>query len=171
MTIVSIVVAVARNGAIGKGNALPWKLPRDLQHFKQATLGAPIIMGRKTWDSIGRPLPGRRNIVVTRQPDWAAEGAERAASLASALALVEQAPKVSVIGGAQIYAEALPLADELIVTEVDADFDADAFLPRWDRSAFALVERGEPIDENGVRYRFVKYRRIAENSADWIPPR
>lgn len=156
----SIVVAMARNGAIGKGNGLLWKLPRDLQHFKQTTSGAPIIMGRKTWDSIGRPLPGRRNIVVTRQQGWTAPGAEPADSLSSALAMAAEAATVFVIGGAQIYAEALPVVDEIVATEIDADFEADTFFPAWDRARFVESQRSDPVEENGLTYRFVTYQRV-----------
>src|SRR5687768_1237093 len=107
--VLSLVAIVARNGAIGRGNALLWRLPEDLKHFKRTTLGSAVIMGRKTWDSIGRPLPGRRNIVITRNPQWQAAGAERAESLAAALAMANDEAKLFVIGGAQIYAQALPL--------------------------------------------------------------
>jgi dihydrofolate reductase len=164
--LVAIIVATARNGAIGKGNALLWHLPGDMKHFRQATAGAPIVMGRKTWDSIGRPLPGRRNIVVTRQAGWSAPGAEAATSLTDAMMLVAQAEvvaaKVFIIGGAQIYAEALPLADELIITEVDADFEADTFFPAWDRGEFLRSSSTEPVVENDLGYRFVTYVRRRE---------
>ena len=155
----SLIAAVARRAAIGKDNALLWRLPEDLKHFKRATLGCPVIMGRKTWDSIGRPLPGRRNIVITRNPEWHAPGAERAESLRSALNLAEDAAKVFVIGGAQIYAQALPLADELVLTEIDADFEADTFFPPWDHAAFAEIAREPHIAPEGWTYTFVTYQR------------
>ncbi len=155
----SLVAIVARNGAIGRDNALLWRLPEDLKHFKRTTLGSPVIMGRKTWDSIGRPLPGRRNIVITRDPQWQAAGAERAGSLASAIALAGAEGKLFVIGGAQIYAEALPLADELVLTEVDAEAEADAFFPAWDRAAFDRNPGDEHRSEQGFGYRFVTYTR------------
>ena len=104
----ALIAAVARNGAIGKDNALLWHLPEDLKFFKRTTLGCPVIMGRKTYDSIGRPLPGRRNIVISRQADWSASGVDTASSLAEALSLVADAPKVFILGGAQIYEQALP---------------------------------------------------------------
>ena len=138
MTRLVLIAGVARNGAIGKDDALPWRLPEDLKHFKQHTLGWPVIMGRRTWESLPpafRPLPGRRNLVVTRQADWRAEGAEPAHSLDAALQRVGDSERAFVIGGAQLYAEALPRADELLLTEIDADFEADAFFPAWDRSA------------------------------------
>jgi dihydrofolate reductase len=159
--LISLIAAVARNGAIGKGNALLCHISEDLKFFKRTTLGAPVLMGRKTWDSIGRPLPGRRNIVITRQPGWQADGAERAGSLAEAIALAGDVPKAFVIGGGEIYREALPLVDELVLTELDADFDADAFFPAWDRAQFS-AEPGEfQTSPEGLRYRWVTYRRIA----------
>lgn len=154
-----VIAAVARQGAIGRGNALLCHISEDLKFFKRTTLGAPVLMGRKTWDSIGRPLPGRRNIVITRNPHWQAAGAERAGSLAEALALVRDVPKAFVIGGSEIYREALPLADELILTEIDADFDADVFFPAWDRAQFSAEPGDFQTSEGGLRYRWVTYRR------------
>ena len=128
-SLISLIAAVDRQGGIGKNNQLLVRLPEDLRHFKRTTLGCPLIMGRKTWDSIGRPLPGRRSIVLTRDPAWHAAGAEPAASLDAALALAGDAPKVFVMGGAEIYAQALPFAHELVLTEIDATFEADIFFP------------------------------------------
>ncbi len=166
MTTLSLIAAVARNGAIGKDNALLWRLPEDLQFFKRTTLGCPVIMGRKTYDSIGRPLPGRRNIVVTRNPQWQAAGVDAVNSLDAALALVADAPKVFVIGGAQLYAQALPLAHELVLTEVDANFEGDTFFPAWPKDAFTEVSRDahhaaapQGPDQLGMAYAFVVYRR------------
>ena len=157
---VSLIAAVARDGAIGRGNALLWHLPEDMRHFKTTTLGAPIVMGRKTWDSIGRPLPGRRNIVVTRQPGWQAPGVEVVSSLAEAIERAGDVPRLFVIGGAEIYAAALPLADELVLTEVDADAQgADTFFPAWNRADFD-AEAGEwQRSVAGPRLRFVTWRR------------
>jgi dihydrofolate reductase len=155
----SLIAAVARNGAIGKGNALLVRLPEDLQRFKHITMGSPIVMGRKTWDSIGRPLPGRRNIVVTRNPQWQASGAEPASSLQAALTLAAPAPKVFVIGGAELYAAALPMADELVLTELDIAPDADAWFPPWDRAAFDASQPESHTAADGMRYRFVTYTR------------
>ena len=160
----ALIAAVARNGVIGGGNALLWRLPEDLQHLKRQTLDCPVIMGRKTWDSLParfRPLPERRNIVVTRHPAWRPEGAEAAPSLERALALTVDAPRVFVIGGGELYRLALPMADELLLTEIDRDFEGDVRFPPWDRSAFAEVEReprhaGPP---NDFDYAFVTYRR------------
>jgi dihydrofolate reductase len=157
--LVALVAAVARNGAIGRDNQLLFRISEDLKFFKRTTLGAPIVMGRRTWDSIGRPLPGRRNIVVTRDPAWQAPGAERAGSLRAALALAAEAPRVFVIGGAQIYAEALPLADELLMTEIDADAEGDVFFPPWDRAAFDAAPGDWQLTDQGLRYRWVTYRR------------
>ena len=153
------VAAVARNGAIGKDNTLLWRLPEDLKFFKRTTLGCPVIMGRKTWDSIGRPLPGRRNIVITRNPTWRAEGAEVFHDLDSALATTANEPRVFVIGGGELYAQALPLADELVLTEVDADFEGDTFFPPWDRSAFTEISRESHTADAGWVYHFVVRRR------------
>ena len=154
-----LIAAVARNGAIGKNNQLLVHLPGDLPRFKKLTLGCPVIMGRKTWDSIGRPLPQRRNIVITRNTLWQADGAEAAASVAAALASVAGEPKAFVIGGAQIYAQALPLADELVLTEIDADFEGDVFFPEWDRTGFKQTSREDHSTPQGLRYSYVHYNR------------
>jgi dihydrofolate reductase len=123
-------------------------------------MGAPIVMGRKTWDSIGRALPGRTNIVVTRDQAFRAPGGEVAASLDDALALAAAAPRVYVIGGAQIYALALPLADELLLTEIDAEFPADTFFPAWQRDRFAQTAREPHQSADGVRYAFTTYKKL-----------
>ena len=157
--ILTLIAAVAHRGAIGKNNQLLVHLPGDLPRFKRLTMGHPIVMGRKTWDSIGRPLPGRRNIVITRNPHWAAAGAEPAPGLAAALAMAGQVERVCVIGGAEIYALALPAADELLLTEIDADFDADAFFPTWPRDAFDVVATDTHTTPQGLVYRYVNYRR------------
>ncbi len=157
-----LIAAVARNGAIGKDNALPWRLKADLAHFKAATLGHPIVMGRKTWDSLGRPLPGRTNIVISRDPDYTAPGAQVVDSLAAAIAACADQEQVFVIGGAQIYAMAWPLADRLMLTEVDASIDGDAFFPAFDRSAFKETSRRHQNQDadNDHAADFVDYRRI-----------
>ena len=129
---IHMIFARAANGVIGRDGTMPWHLPEDLAHFKQLTHGCPVIMGRKTWDSLPlkfRPLPGRTNIVVTRQDDWQAEGAQRASGLKEALQLAGSAPEVWVIGGAQIYAQAEPLASRIEVTEIAQDFEGDAHAP------------------------------------------
>ena len=157
--VLSLIAVVARNGGIGRDNTLLWHLSDDLRHFKRTTLGCPVIMGRKTWDAIGRPLPGRRNIVVTRQSGWVATGAEAAGDLTHALSLASDTAKVFVIGGAQLYAAAMPFADELVLTEVDADAPADTFFPHWDRAAFIEQSRESHTDPHGLRYSFVTYQR------------
>ena len=164
MSMIVLVAAVARNGVVGRAGALPWHLPEDLAHFRAVTKGLPVLMGRKTWDSLParfRPLPGRRNIVVTRQPGWRAAGAESAPSLDAALALAADAPRVCVIGGAELYAAALPRADELLLTEVAQDFDGDAHFPPFDRSAFveSARETHRAAPPNAFDYAFVRYRR------------
>ncbi|CAG2130558.1 dihydrofolate reductase [Cupriavidus numazuensis] len=160
MTLLTLVVARARNGTIGRNNTLPWRLPEDLAHFKRTTMGAPIIMGRKTWDSIGRPLPGRRNIVVSRNADLKLEGAEVAISLEDAQRLCVGVEQVFLIGGAQLYAEALPSADRLVVTEIDADVEGDAFFPAIDPAKWIETSRETHHSEaNGFDYAFVTYDR------------
>ena len=165
---VGLIYARARNGVIGQGGVMPWHLPEDLAHFKRVTLNHPVVMGRRTWDSIPprfRPLPGRTNIVITRQEDWNETGAQRSSSLRDALQKAESLDgipsQVWVIGGAQIYAQAMPLADELVVTEIDADFDGDAHAPaigpEWQEAA------REPFESRtGLRGAFVTWRRRAD---------
>jgi len=139
---VVLIAAVARNGVIGADGAIPWHLPADFAHFKATTLGHTLVMGRATYDSIGRPLPGRTTIVLTRDPEWSADGVLVADSLPAALALARDLPgDVFVAGGAQVYAAALPLADEQVVTEVHAEPEGDTFYPAVDRSAWREVTR------------------------------
>jgi dihydrofolate reductase len=157
-----LIAAVARNGVIGRGGKLVFNEPVDQRHFRQATLGCPVIMGRKTWDSLParfRPLPGRRNVVVSRNPAFLPAGAEGAADLPRALATVAGAPRVFVIGGAQLYAQALPLAHRLLLTEVDADLPGDVHFPAWDRAQFDEIGRLGACTAEGVPYHFVDYRR------------
>lgn len=145
----NVIVARARNGVIGRGGTLPWHLSEDLRHFKRTTLGHPIVMGRRTWESIGRPLPGRRSIVLTRNPRWTAHGVERAESLAQALAMCEGAAEVFVIGGSALFAQALPLAQRLFLTEIDADFEGDTFFPPIDPGAWHETSREHLAPEPG----------------------
>ena len=152
-----LIYARAANGVIGKDNRLPWHMPVSMAPFKQLTQGCPVVMGRKTWDSLPprfRPLPGRTNIVVTRQADWQADGAHRAGNLAEALALCDAGKTVWIIGGAQIYAEALHLADCVEVTEIAQDFDGDAYAPvlgaEWVETA-----REHHVSTNGLPFSFV----------------
>jgi dihydrofolate reductase len=156
---VSLVAIVARDGGIGHRGGLLVRLPEDLRRFKQITLGTPVVMGRKTWQSIGRALPGRRNIVVSRDPGFVAEGAETAASLGEAIERAGDVPTVHVIGGAEIYALALPVADELQLTELDAEFPADTFFPAWDRALFVRTAHEQHVAESGLRYAFSTYRK------------
>lgn len=156
-----LVAAHARNGVIGRDGDMPWRLPSDLKHFKAATLGTPVIMGRKTYLSIGRPLPGRANIVVSRS-GFSAEGVETVTSLDDALELARDragetgADRVSVIGGGQIYALAISLADELLLTEVDAEIEGDTIFPAIDSSLWQKVSLSEPVktekDSHTVRF-------------------
>lgn len=155
-----LVAAVARNGVIGRDNALPWRLKADMRFFRQTTTGHTVVMGRKTWDSLGRPLPNRRNVVLTRDPAFRAEGAELAASLEDALATPGDGP-IFVIGGAELYRQTLPYADRLLITEVEAEVEGDARFPDFDRSAFVETARSShPADaDNDHPYSFVEYRR------------
>ncbi|MBU6487767.1 MAG: dihydrofolate reductase [Burkholderiales bacterium] len=161
MTTLTILVARARNGVIGRNNQLPWHLPEDLAFFKRATMGAPIIMGRKTHESIGRPLPGRRNIVVTRDAQRRFEGCEIATSIEGALALAAKdgATEAFLIGGTQLYAEGIAFADQLVITEIDADFDGDATFPAPDAREWEAVSR-EAHQGADFDYARVVYRRI-----------
>ena len=156
-----LIYARAANGVIGKDNRLPWHLPEDMAHFKRSTLGCPVIMGRKTWDSLPpkfRPLPGRLNIVVTRDTAFVAEGASVAHSLEAARGLCPAGSTAWVIGGAQIYAQALPLASEVVVTEIAQDFEGDAFAPVLGGD-WREVAREEQVSASGLPFAFVTYRR------------
>jgi dihydrofolate reductase len=163
MTTLALIAALDRRHAIGRGGDLLWHEREDQAHFRRVTMGCPVIMGRKTWDSLParfRPLPGRRNIVVTRNGAWRADGAEVAAALDDALARVADAPRTFVIGGGELYALALPRADELVLTEIDSAFEgADTFFPSVDRTAFVETSREERCTADGTRYAFVTYRR------------
>lgn len=157
-----LIFARAANGVIGKDNKLPWHLPEDLAHFKRTTLGSPVIMGRKTWDSLPprfRPLPGRTNIVITRDTQWAADGAVRANDLASAMAATGDAPTAWVIGGAQIYALALPQADVVVVTEIARDFEGDAYAPELGDEWAATAQEAHTAAD-GLPFAFVTYERL-----------
>ncbi|MFC0133965.1 diacylglycerol kinase [Massilia eurypsychrophila] len=156
----TLVVAIDAQRGIGVNNTLPWRLPEDLAHFKRVTTGHPIIMGRKTFDSIGRPLPNRRNIVVTRNPDWRHDGVDAVGSLADALALVGHEPAF-IIGGAQIFNESMALADQLIVTEIDHTFACDTFFPPLATGEWAESARvRHHSDTNNFDYAFVTYSRL-----------
>ncbi len=155
-----LIYACARNGTIGKDGQMPWHLPEDLAHFKRVTLGQPVIMGRKTWDSLParfRPLPGRLNIVITRQADWQAEGALRAHSIEDAMRLCGDVADAWIMGGAEIYRQAEPLASTAVVTEIHADFDGDAFAPTLS-SRWHEVQRESHLAANGLPFSFVRYQ-------------
>lgn len=158
---IALIYARAANGVIGRDGAMPWHLPEDLAHFRALTQGHPVIMGRRTWDSLPdrfRPLPGRRNIVLTRQTQWQAPGAERADSLSQALALCDQVPEVWVIGGAQIYAQAEPLAERIEVTQIEQSFEGDAYAPTLG-AQWVEFGRSSGVSTTGLGYSFVSLAR------------
>ncbi|MGX1695117.1 dihydrofolate reductase [Microbacterium keratanolyticum] len=158
MTWVGLIWAEAAGGVIGAEGGMPWHVPEDLAHFKEVTMGSPVVMGRKTWESLPerfRPLPGRENIVITRQQDWKADGARRAATIAEAVRGLE---RVWIMGGAEIFAQVIGGADRLEVTELDLDVAGDAYAPS--RAGWRLVDTGEwQTSRSGVRYRFLGYER------------
>jgi dihydrofolate reductase len=157
---ISLVVAVARNGVIGRDNDLPWRIPEDLKRFKALTMGKPVIMGRKTWDSLPKkPLPGRTNIVVTRNPEFRTEGAIVAHSFTEAVEKAAGANEIAVIGGEAIFAEALPIADIIHMTQVNASPEGDAFMPLIDRSQWRESARDGPHSAHGLQYSFVTLER------------
>lgn len=139
----AVIVAMGENGVIGLEGGMPWRIPADLKHFKAITMGKPIIMGRKTHESIGRALPGRTNIVITRQADYEAEGAEVADSMDAALAIAGDAEEAMIIGGAEIYRAALPIADRILITEVASAPQGDVYFPRFERDDWNETSREE----------------------------
>jgi len=161
LTIVSLVIAADRRGVIGRDGRLPWHLPDDLRRFKALTMGKPIVMGRRTWDSIGRPLPGRHNIVITRQRELVLEGATVVHTLDDALAAAGTVPEVCVIGGAEIFAQALPRADIVHLTRVDADVDGDVVLPPFDPADWHETGREPHVadERHAWAYAFVTLER------------
>lgn len=156
---VYLVAAVAANGIIGAGGKLPWHLPEELKHFKRLTLGHPVIMGRRTWESLKGPLPGRENVVVTRTPGYEAHGAAVASSLPAALAMCAGEPVAFVIGGTQLFEEALPLAHGLVLTEIQRDYAGDTRFPAWDRSQWRESQREPHTAADGTKFDFVLYER------------
>jgi dihydrofolate reductase len=169
---VALIVAAAINNVIGRDNQLPWHLPQDLKYFKAKTLGKPVIMGRKTYESIGRPLPGRPNIVVTRNQAWSAEGVSVVTSLADALALAgqlmehqhEQLQEAMIIGGAEIYRSALPLADRIYLTRIDLQVDGDAYFPQLNQQEWMEVSNLPGEGDGAVPHRFLVYERVVQES-------
>ena len=154
-----LVAAVASNGIIGANGRLPWHFPEELQHFKEVTLGHPVIMGRRTWESLKGPLKGRSNIVVTRTPAYRAPGAAVASSLEAALALCGAAPKAMVIGGSQLFEESLPIAAGLELTEIHRDYAGDTWFPEYDRSKWQEIKREARTAGDGTRFDYVLYER------------
>jgi len=170
---VTLVVARARNGVIGANGGLPWHLPEDLKHFRALTTGHSIVMGRRTWESIGRALPGRRSIVVSRDARHRFDDAEGASSLDEAIEIAARADahpsiatdEVFVIGGAQLFAAALPLAERAVVTEIDRDYAGDTLFDALDPGAWSVVERREHCAADGTRFSIVDYRRLPKTPA------
>ena len=165
--IISLIAAIGKNNAIGVGGKLPWNLPADMKYFRETTKGHPVIMGRKTFESISHPLPNRQNIVITRDKNYKAEGIEIVHSLEEALALFPRGTlgkdtEIFVIGGSEIYRAALPHANRLHITEVDASPAGDAFFPEWNRNQWKEVAREayEPDEKNSLSYVFIEYERI-----------
>lgn len=158
---ISIIVAVARNGVIGRDNKLPWHLPADLRYFKSLTLGHHVVMGRKTFESIGKPLPGRTSVVVTRQPGYQAPGAIVASSVDQALAKCAEDSEVFIIGGAELFAQTMDRADRLYATEIQQDFEGDVRYPEYDRGEWKEISREKHrLDgPGGLEYHFVVYDR------------
>ena len=159
--IITLIAARARNGVIGRNNQMPWKIPGEQAYFKRMTMGSPIVMGRKTWESLGRALPGRHNIVVTRNQAYTAAGADVVGSFDDALKIAGDAEQIFVIGGAQLYAAAMPRARRVLLTEIDIDFDGDTYMPALDRTQWR--EKGRethaPTSERPFAYSFVVYER------------
>ena len=157
---ITLVAAMAANRAIGLDGQMPWHLPRELKHFKETTMGKPIVMGRKTWESIGRALPGRQNLVVTRNPDYIAPGCDVAGSLQDAVKMAA-GEEVMIIGGGQLYTEAMPMADRMVLTRVDCEPKADTWFPEWDGAQWAeTASRDElPDDKNPFAYRVIELKR------------
>lgn len=159
MTRLSLIAAMARNRVIGRDNTLPWHLPEDLRHFKATTLGKPVIMGRKTWESLGRPLPGRRNIVVSRNADYVPTGGERVDSLERAIASCAGVEEAFVIGGAEIYRQAMPLAGRIYLTEIAREVEGDASFPEIPAAEWEERSREAHISAEGLDYAFVVFER------------
>ena len=152
-----LVAAVASNGVIGRDGQLPWRLPEDLKHFKRLTLGHPVIMGRRTWESLPGALPGRDNIVVSSQAGYAAPGAAVASSLEGALALCSGEPVAFVIGGSRLFAESLPIAAGLVMTEIHREYEGDTRFPEYDRSRWRESQRERRVTADGTKFDFVLY--------------
>lgn len=163
---IAIIAALANQRVIGYQNRLPWHLPADLKHFKALTLGKPVVMGRKTFESIGKPLPGRTNIVVSRNPDYKLEGCLTADSFMQALTLAEAVEEVMVIGGTEMFRQALPMAQTLYLTFIHADIEGDVFFPEWNAAEWYETERQDFAADakNPYNYSFVTLRRQPQSS-------
>lgn len=162
MTCLSLIVAVARNGVIGINNTLPWHLPEDLKRFRALTTGHHIIMGRKTYESINRLLPDRTTVIVTRNPDYVVPGAVIANSLGQAVELCGDDNEAFLIGGAELFREALKSADKLYLTEIDAEFAGDTFMPPVDPAEWKEISRERHTSAQGWDYRYINYERIRQ---------
>ncbi|HEY3325564.1 MAG TPA: dihydrofolate reductase [Novimethylophilus sp.] len=160
----SVIAALARNRVIGRGNALPWHLPEDLRHFKALTMGHPIVMGRKTYESLGRLLPGRTTVIVSRNRDYAVPGALVVESLQQALETCRNEQEIFIVGGAELYKEAMPMADRLYLTEIDAEFEGDAYFPEFARTRWREVSRQPHIGANGLSFSYVTYEAVPGRS-------
>jgi dihydrofolate reductase len=160
MTCLSLIVAVARNGVIGANNALPWHLPEDLKRFRALTTGHHIIMGRKTYESLNRLLPGRTTVIVSRTAQYSVAGALVAASLQQAITLCGDDEEIFLIGGAELFREGLQLADRLYLTEIDASFDGDVFFPELDFAGWQEVARERHISAQGLPFTYITYHRL-----------
>ena len=161
MPVLSLIAAVANNRVLGKDNQLLWHLPGDMRHFRETTRGKPVIMGRKTWESLPekfRPLPGRQNVVVSRNPAYSAPGAILVRSLEEAIGKVE-GDEIFVIGGAELYRQALPVAERLYLTEIAADFEGDCWFPEYSLNQWEELSRSQPTEEGGLAYTFAVYQR------------
>jgi dihydrofolate reductase len=164
-----LVAAVASNGVIGRNGKLPWHLPQDLKHFKRITLGHPIIMGRRTWESLPGALPQRENIVVTHTPGYEAPGAAVANSLETAIALCTGEPVAFVIGGSQLFAESLPIAAGLVMTEIHRDYEGDTWFPPYDRSQWRATQRESHVAADGTRFDIVLYEPSVSTRIPGLP--
>lgn len=163
MALISYVVAMDRNRVIGRDNALPWHLPPDLKRFKTLTMGRPIIMGRKTYESIGRPLPGRRNIVISRNPSYKAEGCEVVGSLEQAIAITADVEEAMIIGGGAIFESAMPLVGRMYLTLIDTAFEGDAWFPEYDPAKWRIIaeeKHGYSEGDKEFEYRFIQLDRM-----------
>ncbi len=155
----NVIAAMAKNRVIGIRNTLPWHLPEDLKHFKALTLGHHIIMGRKTYESIGRPLPGRTTVIVSRDADYRIEGCLTATCIDAAITACGEDPEIFFVGGAEMYAQVLPRADRLYLTEIQAEYEGDAWFPEFDHTAWKAVDRQVHVNAGGLGYHFVVYER------------